>query len=384
MPAPCCAGHAAAAEEGGLVAAPTSGREAIGAFQMKFLGMVQNSVAIAAAGVADRTGLFRVMAEANGPLTIEEISVRGKYHPRYVREICGALVCFEFLQHDSSKNTFVLPEAQAKCLTDPTFALSVAGWLQMIPALYQGIEGVSKAMQTPGSTTGVPFSDFVKWGFAEGMARLNDPGIQAAYVRKWLPQFPGAVEKLTEGVHVADLGCGRGGLTITLASAFPKSTFVGVDLDQDSIAKATATLQHTSLTNVTFTCKDLGELPPGSADLVVNHDCIHDLKDPIGALRAVRRALRPGGAFLSMEPMVADSLEENTSPGAGLSYGISLLHCMTVSLAQGGMGLGAGSFGPKTYEGIAREAGFTEFQKVGSNMVNHFYELKGNTGAAAM
>lgn len=85
-----------------------------------------------------------------------------------------------------------------------------------------------------------------------------------------------------------------------------------------------------------------------------------------------------------MEPRVKDSLAENISGSmmAAQQYGISAMHCMTVSLASGGEGLGSGTFGPNTYKKLAMEAGFTEFAIVGKNLINNFYEIKGGVKAA--
>ena len=77
-------------------------------------------------------------------------------------------------------------------------------------------------------------------------------------------------------------------------------------------------------------------------------DCIHDLVDPVGVLRTIRRALKRDGIFFSSEPKSGETLADNLSPAMASGYGISTLHCMTVSLAHGGMGLG-NAFGPKRY-----------------------------------
>jgi len=216
------------------------------------------------------------------------------------------------------------------------------------------------------------------------MDRLNGPGIASAYVKKWLPALPGGVEELQSGITVADLGCGQGRLALTLAQAFPKSKFVGIDVDSFSIARAKEHLSATNLSNVSFVCCDMAELDAGTFDLCVNHDCIHDLVNPVGVLETVRKALKPNGRFFSMEPKVKDTLAENINPFMAQQYAISALHCMTVSLAHGGVGLGSGTFGPGNYERIAHLAGFTKFSVIGSNAVNNFYELKGGTGASAL
>ena len=116
-------------------------RAAIGAFNMKFMGMVQNATVLAVASVADKTGLFKLLADAGRPLTVDEICSTGKMHPRYVLEVCSCLACAEFLAYDKENDTFTIEPAQAKLLTDPNFALTVGGWCGVMPALYMAVPG---------------------------------------------------------------------------------------------------------------------------------------------------------------------------------------------------------------------------------------------------
>jgi hypothetical protein len=100
-------------------------------------------------------------------------------------------------------------------------------------------------------------------------------------------------------------------------------------------------------------------------DLISTFDVMHDLPDPLGALRHIRAALSDGGTYLMVEPKVADDLEANLgNPFARMFYGISCLHCVPQSLAQGGLGLGA-CWGEKRARALAAEAGFTRFERLG-------------------
>ena len=93
--------------------------------------------------------------------------------------------------------------------------------------------------------------------------------------------------------------------------------------------------------------------------------CIVDLPDPVGAMKKIRAALSEGGTYLMVEPKVADDLETNMgNPFARMFYGISCLHCVPQSLAQGGLGLGA-CWGEKRARALSAEAGFTRFDRLG-------------------
>src|SRR5690606_16000019 len=79
---------------------------------------------------------------------------------------------------------------------------------------------------------------------------------------------------------------------------------------------------------------------------------------PAGLLAAIARILAPDGVFLMQDIGGSSRLEENLDHPLGtFIYAISACHCMSVSLAQGGPGLGA-MWGEDTAERMLREAGF--------------------------
>ena len=116
---------------------------------------------------------------------------------------------------------------------------------------------------------------------------------------------------------------------------------------------------------VEFIARPIEQLPatPGW-DLITSFDVMHDLPDPLGAMRHIRAALAEGGTFLMVEPRVADKLADNLgNPFARMFYGMSCLHCVPQSLAQGGVGLGA-CWGEARARALAAEAGFTRFERL--------------------
>ena len=71
------------------------------------------------------------------------------------------------------------------------------------------------------------------------------------------------------------------------------------------------------------------------------------------------RTLRPDGTYLMVDIKADSRLEGNLElPWASFLYAISTIHCMSVSLGQGGDGLGA-VWGVQTAQQMLREAGFT-------------------------
>jgi SAM-dependent methyltransferase len=177
----------------------------------------------------------------------------------------------------------------------------------------------------------------------------------------------GLLERLGRGVRVADIGCGTGHALNLMAREHPRSTFVGYDLAEDAIARATAEAQAMSLRNARFEVLDVRRLPATPPfDLITSFDSIHDQVDPSAVLRRVHDALGPDGLFLMIDFKFSSHLERNLdNPFAPLYYGTSLMHCMSVSLAEGGAGLGA-VWGVELAQRMLADAGFTRADVVDS------------------
>jgi SAM-dependent methyltransferase len=170
---------------------------------------------------------------------------------------------------------------------------------------------------------------------------------------------PGLAGRLAAGARVADVGCGTGHAIVLLAAAFPASTFTGYDLAPDAIARARS--EAAGLANARFEVRDAARLEVEEPlDVVFTFDAIHDQADPAAVLERIHAALVPGGLFVMVEPRASSDLSGNLdSPLAPFLYGVSTLHCMTVSLAAGGAGLGA-AWGEQMALAMLAEAGFGE------------------------
>ena len=148
-----------------------------------------------------------------------------------------------------------------------------------------------------------------------------------------------------------------------LAREFPNSTFSGYDIAEDAISQARDEARHMGLSNSAFDVVDVTNLPSGAKfDLVTAFDAVHDQKAPDAVLRSAKSALAPDGKFLMIEFKFSSRLEDNiANPFAPMFYGFSLMHCMPVSLAVGGKGLGA-VWGEQIARRMLAEAGFTNVE----------------------
>jgi SAM-dependent methyltransferase len=298
-----------------------------------------------------RTGLFD--AAATGPATSAELADRAGLRERYVREWLGAIVTGGIMTFDAATGRYTLPPVQAATLTGPT-SKNMAPMAAMVALLGRNLDGIEHAFRHGG---GVPYPAFD--GFTGVMDQLNRRPLDELLVDVWLPLVPGLVERLSAGVRVADLGCGSGHAMALLGAAFPRSTFTGYDIAQDALDRGRA--EAARLDNVRFERADVAAFRPAEPlEVAFTFDSVHDQADPAAVLRAVHDALTPGGTFVMVDMAVSSDLAENVgNPFAPWIYAISTLHCMTVSLAQDGAGLGA-AWGERVARTMLADAGFGE------------------------
>jgi SAM-dependent methyltransferase len=208
------------------------------------------------------------------------------------------------------------------------------------------------------------------------MAESSHTTLEATLLTRTLPLVPGLVERLDEGIDVLDMGCGEGVAIRMMAERFPRSRFVGVDLAGEAIAAARAEAEAAGLTNARFQAQDAATFSaPAAFDFITAFDAIHDQAAPRRVLRAIREALRPNGVFLMIDIAASSRLEGNLdNPLAPFLFTVSTMHCMTVSLAQDGEGLGA-CWGEEKARELLAAAGFTsvEVSRVEGDPLNAFY-----------
>lgn len=344
-------------------------------FMLKLVGDVGTVLAAGALVVGDRVGLFRAMAGA-GPLTPETLAERSGVQPRYVEEWLAVMAGAGYVVYDAGGGTFELPAEHALFLTDPSTEYYLGGLFAGMPAMMASLPEVTQAFERG---QGMPFADFGA-EMPLALEAMNRSVYENRLVRDWLPAVPGVVDRLQRGGRAVDVGCGTGVVPVTLAKSFGDASIAGIDLDARSIELARARAREAGVdTRVQFIEAPVEALPaqPGW-DLITSFDVVHDLPDPLAALQRIRSALADGGTYLMVEPKVAEKLEQNTAnPFARLFQGMSCLHCVPQSLAQGGPGLGA-CWGEARARKLAERAGFGSFERLEvRSPAMAFYALRG-------
>jgi SAM-dependent methyltransferase len=304
--------------------------------------------------IGHRTGLFA--AAAAGPATSVELAERADLQERYVREWLGAMVTGGIVDLDPATGTYMLPAEHAACLTGPGSG-NLAPFSRLDTHLAKHVDAVARAFREGG---GVPYEEF-RPEFTDVMDALGRGVFDELLLEAYLPLVPGLPERLAAGARVADVGCGTGHAIVLLAGDFPSSSFVGYDLAEDAIARARSEAAAAGLANARFEVRDAATLAVEQPfDVVFVFDAIHDQVAPAEVLARIHAALAPGGRFVMVEPRASSDPAGNlANPLAALLYSVSTLHCLTVSLAGGGAGLGA-AWGEELARSMLADAGFDD------------------------
>ncbi|MBI1961945.1 MAG: class I SAM-dependent methyltransferase [Candidatus Rokubacteria bacterium] len=336
----------------------TLDKQRVQEFARKLFGFYTSGVLTLMVDIGHKTGLFEAAAQGAG--TSEAIAARAGLNERYVREWLGAMATGGVVEYDAATRRFSLPAEHAACLTG-TSSRNLAAGSQTVPMLAKRLPRVVESFRNGG---GVSYAEY-RPDFTEAQDaswRLLYDGL---LIKGFLPAAKGLPERLKAGISVADLGCGTGHAVNLMAREYPASRFTGYDFGEDPIARARAEAQAMGLANARFEVLDVTRLPAEPKfDLLTSFDAIHDQRDPAAVLRRAAEALAPGGVYLMIEPKASSNLEDNIgNPFAPYIYGMSVLHCMTVSLAAGGAGLGT-AWGQQTARRMLAEAGFASVEVV--------------------
>jgi SAM-dependent methyltransferase len=306
--------------------------------------------------IGEATGLFT--AAVKGPASSVQLAERAGLSERHVQEWLGAMVVAGIVDYQPEGAVYSLPPEHATCLTGSS-AYNVA---PRALALSRLGKVMAKVIDTFKHGGGVPYADYMP-DFTDLMDAIGRHRYDNLLVSVYLGLAPGLVERLAGGISVADIGCGSGHVANLMGQAFPRSTFVGYDTSNTGIARAASEADSMRLTDVRFELLDLVELPEEPKfDLITAFDVIHDQARPAEVLARVSRALAPGGTFYMFDIRASSRLEENIpNPMAPYMYSVSVLHCMQVSLAYDGAGLGT-CWGEQLARRMLADAGFRSVQ----------------------
>lgn len=339
-------------------------------FAARMVEVIDGAAATLLVSIGHQTGLFDTLAGLP-PATSADLAEAAGLDERYVREWLGGMVTAGIVDYDPALSTYSLPAHRAAVLTRAARERNLAAVAQYIPMLAEVEQRIIGCFRHGG---GLPYGEFPR--FHTVTAERSAQTFDAALIDVVLPLVDGLPERLRRGIAVADVGCGSGHAVNLMAQAFPNSRFTGLDFSEEAIATAAAQAARLGNTNATFVRADLNELDTvPTYDLITAFDAIHDQAQPGRVLSNISGALRRGGVFLMADIKASSTLEDNV--GAPLStymYTVSTMHCMTVSLALDGEGLGT-AWGKQRALAMLADAGFSDVQvtEIDNDPRNFYY-----------
>jgi len=322
--------------------------------------------------IGDKLGLYKALARGR-PMTSAELANATSTTERYVREWLAAQAAAGYVDYDSSSAKFSMSPEQAMVFADEESPVFMGAVGDLVAATILDEPKISQAFRTG---KGVGWNERSTCLFC-GTARFFRTSYKHHLVQEWLPALEGVIAKLEAGAMVADVGCGHGISTMLMAQAFPRSRFYGFDYHEGSIVAARQNAESAGLQDrLSFEVHSGKTFPSRGYDLICFFDCLHDMGDPVGALRHVRQAIASDGTCLIVEPFANDRLEDNLNPVGRIYYAASTVVCTPASLAQEvGLALGAQA-GEARLREVALQAGFNGFRRATETPFNLILEAR--------
>ena len=332
----------------------------------RLFGSVLGMVDLHMLHLGDRLGLYRALAD--GAATPAEVAEATRTQERYVREwleqqaVSGMLEVEDGAAENGAGRRFRFPPGHEEVVLDRDSLDYFAGFARMMVGMVRPLPQVIDAFRAGG---GVPYANYDA-DFCDGQGDMNRTMFVNELGSAWLPAIPDVHARL-EGdppARVADVACGTGWSSISIARAYPKARVDGIDLDEYSVERARANLTGSGVEDrVRFELRDAADPElEGSYDLVTVFEAVHDMPRPVEVLRALRDLTADGGAVVIADERVAESF---TAPGDEVErvmYGFSVLHCLPVGMADQPSVATGTAMRPDTLRGYAIEAGFREME----------------------
>jgi SAM-dependent methyltransferase len=340
-------------------------------FLGKMVGDLGAMVSIAPMVIGERLGLYKSLA--GGPARPAALAAATNTDERYVREWLCSQAAAGCIQYDPETGAFSMTEEQAAVLGSDTSPFYFLGAIDIAIAMVRDIDTIEAAFKTG---KGVGWHEHDACLF-RGTERFFRPSYVRSLVSEWIPALEGVEAKLKAGAKVADVGCGHGSSTILMAQAYPNSRFHGFDYHAPSVERARQIANAAGVGDrCVFEVASAKEYPGSGYDLVAFFDCLHDMGDPAGAAKHVHSSLADGGAWMVVEPMAGDKIEDNLHPIGRVFYSASTCICTPASKAQEiGLALGAQAGEARLREVIA-QGGFQSIRRAAETPFNMVLEAR--------
>lgn len=336
-------------------------------FAERLIGAVTDAMDVFGIYLGDRLGYYEALRGA--PATSAELAVRAGTSPRYTREWLEAQAASGILRlanagAASDKRRYELTPGHAEVLLDRDSLAYVGPIARLFVGAASPLPRLLEAYRTG---EGIPYADYGA-DLREGQAEINRPAFLYALPDEWIPAMADVHARLQQpAAKVADVGCGAAWSAIGIARAFPGARVDAFDLDEASVELAKRNVADAGVADrVSVQLRDAADSElAGQYNLVAAFETLHDMSQPVEALKTMRRIVASDGAVIVVDEHVGD---EHVGPADDLErmmYGWSILHCLPAGLSeQPSAGTGT-VLRPAVLRDYAQQAGFTSVEVVG-------------------
>ncbi|MEA3018943.1 MAG: hypothetical protein QOI47_467 [Actinomycetota bacterium] len=309
-----------------------------------------------------RLGLYEALVGV-GPTTARDLARSAGIAERYAQEwleqqAVAGVVQVDDTSRPAGERRFTLSNAHAHVLLDDDSEACMKACAAVVPWVGRAIDIMVDEFR---SGTGAAFGRF---DLHDVQAAFTRPVFANHLTQTWLPALPDVQAKLASGkVRIAEIGCGQGLASITIARAYPNAAIDGFDLDDASITAARQAAVDAGVADrARFEVRDAADPAiAGDYDLVMAVEMLHDVPDPVGILRTMRKLAGDEGAVLVVDERTEDAFTVPTTEMERFFYAFSTLHCLAVSMQDGGAGTGT-VMRADTLRAYAAEAGFSNVE----------------------
>ena len=342
-------------------------------FSERIFGEVNAAMSVLTLYIGERLGLFRAI-KAMGSVTPKSLAHQMHGNERYLREWLKCMAVNGYLEHDPGPDAYRLPPEHASVFLDrdtKTYAIPhvrlIPSFASVLPELVQGFQ----------DGRGVPFDAYGP-DLTEAIAAGNRAFLVNDLMSKWIPAMPDIQSRLAAGGRIADVGSGKGWLSILVAQGFPEVRIDAIDPDAASVQEARANAAHAGVgERIVFHRSSLEDAQlTGPYDLITAVECVHDMTHPVRALRRMHQLVAPEGAVLIVDEAGGETVEENATFVGRLLYNFSVLHCLPQAMGEADTAATGAVMAASTLRSYAREAGFRQVDILPvQNPLWRFYRL---------
>jgi 2-polyprenyl-3-methyl-5-hydroxy-6-metoxy-1,4-benzoquinol methylase len=255
-------------------------------------------------------GLFGALAKTPG-LTGAELAEQLGLHTPYVEVWCRTAYGLEILDADAAGKYRLAPHFDS-ILASPTHPRYLGGYVRLgTEVAADDFQRCRDAFKTGKAKPFQGRGDHFNQAIAE-----STQGLQVVTAKKILPGLAGLSDRLAAGGAILEIGCGTGNFLLQAAKTFPGARLAGVDIDDESLAKASDKVKQAGLSDRISVHREKVDDAFSAFDAVVMIEVLHEIAPEIrpAVVAAAARTLKAGGWMVIIDETYPTTLEEARRP----------------------------------------------------------------------